>query len=275
MQVEIETRVTRLEDVLTEFISQTSVALQILQKEMLDFKNEVRKEMSDFKDEMRKEILALKNEMQTLKDEMLAFKNEMKIFKDEMLAFKNEMKAFKDQMLDFKDEVKVFKDQMLIFKDSVSSVIDEIKVSINELQLSKQEMNKKWGDLARKMGTIAEDIIAPGAPEAIMKKFGVDTLDLMVRRKIKDKNKNTEEFDIIISGDDGKIYLIEVKSTPTPEYVLDVLDKAKKLKEMIYPDKAIVPIFGSLYIDEDITKFATKNNIYVIGMKGDYLEILN
>ncbi|MEJ5283920.1 MAG: hypothetical protein WHS77_02610 [Brevinematales bacterium] len=261
MQVEIETRVARLEDVLTEFISQTSVALQILQKEMLDFKNEVRKEMTDFKNEMREEILALKNEMKTFKDEMLAFKNEMKIFKDEMLAFKNEMKTFKDGVL--------------IFQDSVSSVIDEIKGSINELQISRQEMNKKWGDLARKMGTIAEDIIAPGAPEALMKKFGVDTLDLMVRRKIKDKNKNTEEFDIIILGDDEKVYLIEVKSTPTADYVLDVLDKAKKLKEMVYHDKEIVPIFGSLYIDEDIKKFATKNNIYVIGMKGDYLEILN
>ncbi|MCX7821555.1 MAG: hypothetical protein N2258_07780 [Brevinematales bacterium] len=247
MQVEIETRVTRLEEVFADFVSQTSQALQILQKEMLEFKNEMRREMLEFKNEMRQEISILNSEM-------LNLKNEMKTFKDEMLEFKNEMKIFKDEMLEFKNYVSVF---------------------IEEINIFKSEINRKWGDLARKMGTITEDIIAPGAPDALMKRFGIEILDLMVRRKIKDKDKNTEEFDVILIGNDNKVYLIEVKSTPTTENVLEVLKKSEKLRQIIYNDKEIVPIFGSLYIDEDIQKFATKNNIYVLGMKGDYLAVLN
>lgn len=64
-----------------------------------------------------------------------------------------EMRDFKDEMRAFKDEMKVFKDEMLVFKDKT-----------RELQ---KEMNRKWGDLANQLGTIAEDIVAPGVPQAV------------------------------------------------------------------------------------------------------------
>ena len=332
MEPAIETRVTKLEEVLAEFVTYTTATIQ-----------EIRDEVKEFKDEM----LAFKNEMKAFKDEMLEFKNEMKAFKDEMLEFKNEMKAFKDEilvfktgveeykerselsmekfkeemlafkkgveeykerselsmekfkeeMLEFKNEMKAFKDEILVFKTGVEEYKERSELSMEkfkeemlafrkgieeykerselEMKKFKEELNRKWGELARKMGTIVEDIIAPGAPDAIYRKFGVEILDLMVRRKVKDKNRNTEEFDLIMIGEDDKVYLVEVKSTPTVEAVLGVINKVTRLKEILYPDREIVPIFGSLYVSDDIVNFATKNSIYVLGMKGEYLEVLN
>jgi len=343
MEPAIETRVTKLEEVLAEFVTYTTATIQ-----------EIRDEVKEFKDEM----LAFKNEMKAFKDEMLAFKNEMKAFKDEMLEFKNEMKAFKDEILVFKTGVEEykerselsmekFKEEMLAFKKGVEEYKERSELSMEkfkeemlafrkgveeykerselsmekfkeemlafrkgieeykerselsmekfkeemlafrkgieeykerselEMKKFKEELNRKWGELARKMGTIVEDIIAPGAPDAIYRKFGVEILDLMVRRKVKDKNRNTEEFDLIMIGEDDKVYLVEVKSTPTVEAVLGVINKVTRLKEILYPDREIVPIFGSLYVSDDIVNFATKNSIYVLGMKGEYLEVLN
>ena len=268
MEPAIETRVTKLEEVLAEFVTYTTATIQ-----------EIRDEVKEFKDEM----LAFKNEMKAFKDEMLEFKNEMKAFKDEMLAFKNEMKAFKDEILVFKTGVEEykerselsmekFKEEMLAFRKGIEEYKERSEL---EMKKFKEELNRKWGELARKMDTIVEDIIAPGAPDAIYRKFGVEILDLMVRRKVKDKNRNTEEFDLIMIGEDDKVYLVEVKSTPTVEAVLGVINKVTRLKEILYPDREIVPIFGSLYVSDDIVNFATKNSIYVLGMKGEYLEVLN
>jgi len=293
--ITIEEKVNHLDQALEEFIHQTNFSINTLTREMLDFKNETKdfkdemldfkNEMKDFKDEMldfknemkdfKDEMLDFKNEMKDFKDEMLDFKNEMKDFKDEMLDFKNEMKDFKDEMLDFKNEMKDFKDEMKNFKEEMLDFKNEMKDFKDEMRLQTKELNKRWGDLANKMGTLVEDIIAPGAPEALNKKFGIEIVDLMVRRRVKDKSNNTEEFDVIIEGNDEKIYLIEVKSSPVIPNIKEVIDKAKKLKSLLYPDHEVVPIIGSLYFPETVIRHASQMKVYAIGMKGDYLEILN
>jgi hypothetical protein len=159
-----------------------------------------------------------------------------------------------EEMADFKEEMKEFKEEM---------------------RRQSEQMNKKWGELANKMGTLVEDIIAPGAPEALKKKFGIETIDMMVRRRYKDKNGNTEEFDIIIEGSDKKIYLIEVKSNPKLADIDEVLFKSQKLQKLLYPDFTIVSLLGSLYFPDTVIKYALKMKVYIMGMSGDYLEILN
>ena len=68
MDAQIEERVARLEDTLSQFIKQTTQALL----------------------RMERDTAALKQEMRSFKDEMREFKEEMLAFKDEMRDFKNE-----------------------------------------------------------------------------------------------------------------------------------------------------------------------------------------
>jgi len=156
MSAVLEHRVDRLEDALEAFTRSVGVEFnkayngQVrLQQEMLAFKVE----MKDFKDEM----LAFKVEMKDFKDEMLAFKVEMKDFKDEMLAFKVEMKDFKDEMLAFKVEMKDFKEEMLDFKNESLRYREEA-------ERDRKSMYRQWGELANRLGTLVEDIVAPNLP---------------------------------------------------------------------------------------------------------------
>ena len=55
--------------------------------------------------------------------------------------------ALSVEMRDFKNEMRGFKNEMQSFKDQ--SIAD------------RKSMNKKWGDLANKMGTVVEDIVIP------------------------------------------------------------------------------------------------------------------
>lgn len=186
-------------------------------------------------------------------------------FKKEMLEFKDEMKDFKDEMKDFKDEMKDFKSEMLEFKD--------------EMKGFKKESNKMWSDLANKMGTIVEDIVAPNLPRIAQEYFGTNSkMRSMVRVKqfnTKDNSKK-REFDIIIVTED-KLIINETKSTPRIHYVDDFIDVLKEIFDYFpeYKDKKLIPVFSSLQIPEDVVKYLTKNNIYALGMKDDTMTILN
>ncbi len=60
---------------------------------------------------------------------------ELREFKDEMCEFKDEMRGFKDEMSDFKDEMRAFKEEM---------------------REDRKRAFKQWGEIANKMGTLAE-----------------------------------------------------------------------------------------------------------------------
>ncbi len=294
--VAVEHKTSQLEDVLQRFITHTNAALSELHREMLDFKEDTqafKDEMRAFKDEMKAfkdEMLEFKNEMKAFKDEMLEFKNGVNVFKDEMLEFKNEMKAFKDEMLDFKDEMRAFKDEMLdfkngvnVFKDEMLDFKDEMKAFKDEMlefrrqsDRDRKEMNKRWGELANKMGTIVEDIIFPAVRPVIKKYFECDP-DFLGMRMQRKKGELREEFDVIATCGNSVI-LIEVKSTPRVQYISEFLKKVERFKELFpeYGDRRVIPIVASLSMDEGFVNALSKNEIYAMAYREwDYMDILN
>jgi len=208
------------------------------------------------------EIQSLKKEMKDFKDEMRAFKDEMRAFKDEMRAFKGEMLAFKDEMRTFKDEMRVFKDEMRAFKD--------------EMQKEVKRINKQWGELANKMGTIVEDIVFPAARPVIKRYFNCEpeTIMMNVRRK---KEEIREEFDIVAVCED-KAFLIEVKSTVRPEHIDWIKEKVERFKDLFpeYSEGEVIPILASLKIERDILNRLTKEKVYGMAYREwEYMDILN
>lgn len=186
------------------------------------------------------------------------FKQEMKAFKDEMKDFKNEMKGFKDEMADFKDEMKDFKD---------------------ETESDRRRMNKQWGELANKMGTLVEDIVVPNIPRIAEEYFHVNTLDLFAVRVRKRKTTDTSvvrEFDIVAASE--KYVLVnETKSTPKIDYINEFIEMLPQFKEYFpeYQDRTIIPIFSSLYLSDQIVQYLSKHNIYALGMSNETMDVLN
>jgi len=128
---------------------------------------------------------------------------------------------------EFKDEIRAdtreLKAEMKTFKD-------EIRADTKELKADIRKMNKKWGELSNKMGTMVEDIVAPNIPTIIGKYFGDSDLSFFgIRIKtLRDEERGTNrEFDVIAVSKKN-FYVVEVKSNPKPEDV-------KKFIEML-PD---------------------------------------
>ena len=154
----------------------------------------------------------------------------------------------------------------------------EMRDFIEEMKRDRQEMNRKWGDLAKKMGTLVEDIVAPGLPDAIRSTFGLEVEDIMERRKRRKRGDKSRrrEYDVIAVAD-GKVFVVEVKSSLDSKDV----DSAKKALEeffAFFPEfkgKELVGVVSSLSVDESVIYYATKHGILVLTMGGEYLRFEN
>ncbi len=196
-----------------------------------------------------------------LSSEMKDFKGEMKDFKDEMKDFKDEMKDFKDEMKDFKDEMKDFKDEMKDFKD--------------EMKDFKSESSAQWGRLANKLGTVTEDIVAPGIPSAIQRAFGLEIIDLIVRRK-RIMNGKTREYDTL-AVTNNHIFFVDVKSTYRPEYLKNFTNALNDFFDFLpeFDNKNLVPVIASFYLDPSIVNSANKKGYLAVHISGAHLNFIN
>ncbi|MCX7796016.1 MAG: hypothetical protein N2380_05800 [bacterium] len=153
---------------------------------------------------------------------------------------------------------------------------EEITRLSKQWEEDRKAMNKRWGELANKMGTLVEDIFFPSF-EIVLKKYFNVTPKLLTHTVKFRKDGRTLEIDILAYTED-KAFIVEVKSSPDRKgYVEDFIEKLKTLSEFI-PDiekYKVVPIYAGLTMEEKTIAKLTENNIYVMVVKGDILEIVN
>jgi len=237
----LEHKVESLESLLGQFIVNTDIALRRLESEMQKFREEAEKDRKAFEERLQRYIEESERNR--------------KVFQDEMRAFQDEMRAFKDEMKDFKDEMLEFKRRQ------------------EEENIRK---NKEWSALAKKMGTIVEDLIAPALRPTLSKYFQCEVT--MEGQRIF-RRKNGEDYEIdAIAGCDDKIFMIEARSTPRVEDVKEIKKKSERFFEF-FPEhigKDLIIIFGSIIFPENVIKYATKLGIYVLAWREwQYMDILN
>ena len=168
-----------------------------------------------------------------------------------LASLSHEMKDFKDEMKDFKEESRA----------------------------DRRNMNKQWGHLANKMGTIVEDIIRPGIRPALKTYFHSDPVFIgnHIHRKVK-KTGLEGEFDIV-AMDENQIYLVEVKSSPGKTEIKKLATRTIPRFRQLFPEfesYPVIPIFGSLSFTDGLISYASESGIYLMGYREwDYLDILN
>ncbi len=159
-------------------------------------------------------------------------------------------------------ELREFKDEMSAFKE--------------ENRQQRREMNIKWGELARKLGTITEDLVVPSIPRIIREKYELETADLMVRRKKRLTDGSTKEYDVIaVAGE--YVFVNETKSTLHSEDVNDFIKDIQEFREFFpeYEKNKVVGILASLYVDEGVVKYAEKAGFMVLAVGDALMEIKN
>ncbi|HIE25690.1 TPA: hypothetical protein EYP66_00205 [Candidatus Poribacteria bacterium] len=203
--------------------------------------------------------------MPTTEERVNRLENIMIELADAQMRTQASLKRFSDEMQDFKNEMREFKDEMREFKE--------------EARADRKQMNKQWGELANKMGTIVEDIVAPNIPQIAKEYFGFrDIEDFMVRRQVRNKKDRAKrrEFDVI-AVEEKQVIINETKSTPRIDYIDAFIEVLPQIEDYFpeYAGKKIIPIFSSLYIGEDIANYLTRNQIYAMMMGEEMMELIN
>ncbi|NLJ48350.1 MAG: hypothetical protein GX428_02005 [Candidatus Atribacteria bacterium] len=168
----------------------------------------------------------------------------------ELQSFKNEMKVFKDEMLDFKEWS----------KKNVES------------------LNRQWGNLANRMGTLVEDIFFPSMDQTIERYFHI-RCDILERNKRIRKDDKSLEIDIMATLKKAKqAFIVEVKSNPDrTEYIEGFLEKLDKITQFLpeLEEYTLIGIYAGLDMSKETVHLLTKKRIYAMVFKGDILEIVN
>jgi uncharacterized protein YukE len=189
---------------------------------------------------------------------------EMREFKDEMAAFKGEMSEFKDEMREFKDEMREFKDEMREIKD--------------ETRADRKQMNREWGNLANKMGTIVEDIILPGFQGILKKYFGMEPDFILVRARKRNPNDRSRmrEFDILATSD-THLFVNETKSRPSVDSAKAFADSYRDVLTFFpeYAGRTVVPIYSALSLPEEVVAALSSSGCYAVALGEEHLELLN
>lgn len=152
--------------------------------------------------------------------------------------------------------------------------------SEQELREFRRESNQKWGELANRLGTVAEDIVAPNLPRIAREQFGCpgEPDDFMVRRWVRHQidNSKRRDFDVIAVYSD-KVLINETKATVRLNYIDNFIEVLADIHGYFpeYRGKTIIPIFAGLSIPENLVRYLTKHKIYALGMGEETMKLLN
>jgi hypothetical protein len=146
------------------------------------------------------------------------------------------------------------------------------------MQEDTRRMKQVWGDLANKMGTVAEDVVAPNIPRLALEEFGFSEVeDLMVRarRASRRGEKRQSEWDVVCSGPE-KVIVVEVKSTPTRDKIREVPAHLAEFFDFFpeYEGRELIGVFASWAIDPRLLPAISEAGLYGIAMGEDTMDIV-
>ncbi len=131
------------------------------------------------------------------------------------------------------------------------------------------------------MGTLVEDIVAPGIRRLARQVFDCGDLRYFATRTVRtrsDAPSREREFEALYVGTRA-VLLNETKATARPEYArafvkfLESGQFACYFPE--YRDLPIVPVFSSLSIPANVVTYLTRRGIYAVAMGDEAMQVLN
>ena len=150
-----------------------------------------------------------------------------------------------------------------------------------EAARERKEMNQRWGELANKMGTIVEDIVAPSIRRLAREVFDCGDLRAFYTRTVRtrsDDPSREREFDALYVGTQA-VLLNETKASARPEYAQEFVQflESGQFAQYVpeYPRLPIVPVFSSLSIPADVVTYLTRRGIYAVAMGDEAMQVLN
>ena len=134
---------------------------------------------------------------------------------------------------------------------------------------------REMGELSRKMGTLTEDIVAPGIPDVFRERFRVEAEECLVRQKPRHRQEpgRRREFEAVAWG--GNVFLlVETRSASDIDEVVAALAEVRSF----FPEaegRRVLGALASFRADPSMVQAAERRGLLVFGLSGGLLDVLN
>ncbi len=161
-------------------------------------------------------------------------------------------------------------------KESHLRTESELREFKDDMKQQNREMNMKWGQMAKRLGTITEDLVAPSIPRIVTEEYGLEVTFLGIRMKKKLRDGRIKKYDAIAVADEC-VFVDETKSTLDSEDVKDFIKDIQEFRDFFpeYKKNKIIGILASLYADEGVIRYAEKSGFLVLAAGDKLMEVKN
>lgn len=157
----------------------------------------------------------------------------------------------------------------------------QIELTSREMRSFKEESNKRWGELANRLGTLAEDLVAPSIPRILRAvvpcpEGELDSSAVRVRRRLSADSGRSHEFDVVASCGDY-LLLNETKPRLNTAYIDQFVQTLEGARAFFpeHADKKIIGAIAALYLDLSLVRYGEKAGLLVLGLGEDLMDVLN
>ena len=190
-------------------------------------------------------------------------------------ARKEEREARKKDMEARKEDREVRKEDKEA-REKFDRDIQRIKKIQKETALQMKETDRILGKFGNRIGEIIEEMVKPNLLEKF-RKLGFTFTKIYKHAELRDENNDfLTEIDFTLEDGD-KVMLVEVKSKPNIENIIEHLERMEKVR--VYADKRYdkrkyLGAVAGMVINDNVKIFALKNGFYVIEPSGDTFNII-
>ncbi|WP_300970520.1 hypothetical protein [Thiocapsa sp.] len=136
--------------------------------------------------------------------------------------------ALKQEVDTLREYMKELSYQAMRTEMSLARLSEEMLAFKDENRRERQRMNKQWGDLANRLGTLVEDIVAPNLPRVAAELFSCPVADLFGVRVVRRFGGETREYDALLVCPEV-VLVNETKSRLTDAHVEGILERLAEI----------------------------------------------
>lgn len=173
--------------------------------------------------------------------------------------------------------------------ERLEELMAELTMNVNRLSLEmrefKNEMRRETRNLrqtiaeqSRKMGTLAEDLVAPSVSRILSEVVGCPEEPRMIGVRIRRAlpGGRHKEYDVVaVCGD--YLFINETKTRLQPEDVKDFIETLEESRDFLseYKDKQVIGSLASFYVDPSLVLNGERQGIIVLGVVDGLMQVLN
>jgi hypothetical protein len=167
-----------------------------------------------------------------------------------------------------------------VVAEAFASLARTMETAKKEQEAARREHNQKWGEIANRLGSMAEDLVAPSVERIVQEVFGVNPIDtdlfVNVRARSVHDRARTREFDAIVLWP-GHVLLNETKSKLRQKDIDDTLAEVEIVREFFpqYADRKLYLSVAALSADDSIVRYAEDRGVLVLAVGDQLMDVRN